>query len=414
MSVESPSTRRALLLSRIIEQGVIGLGSLALARVLGVDDFAVPSALLIINSLTVTLSDLGLGTDVLRLGPGERAADRRLWAMRAVGSAATISGVVGGLLVGGEVGGLLAAAGILWLCSAEAFVRKSGAIRQGAVRSVAGGEILGSVVLAAAILVACARQDATLTLLVGGLIGKCVVEVVCAREWRQSFATDGVAGDQLALWVAQAVAYLVANVDFVVVGAILGDRSFAVYALAFRLSSALPSQLSYVAGRTASVDLATLPELRQQTYLRYIRPLFLAGLAASGITVALAPVVPQILGPGWGSLSWVLVVLAMATPWRMILGLAGTLLIVARRSSLLLGVELAHLVVLLGGLVVAASIGLAPFVAVAAISSVLAVLAYHRVATGLEGLKWWGALLPSSAASVVLIGLASSLVATPY
>ena len=73
-----------LLASRVIEQCVLGGASLLLAARLGLDGFAPVSALLVVNSAAVTLSDYGIGLAALRCPPGETVALRSLQRMRLV------------------------------------------------------------------------------------------------------------------------------------------------------------------------------------------------------------------------------------------------------------------------------------------------------------------------------------------
>lgn len=391
----------------------MGVGGLMLARATGVEGFAAPSLLLVVNSVAVTLADQGLGTDLLRLGPSEVAPVRRLRTMRSLNAAVLGVGLVLGWALGGDAGLLVGGSGCMWAAAAESYVRRSGAIRQGAIRSVVAGEVLGSAALGLAFVAACWEPDAAAVILVAGLVAKNMIEGVLARRWRLCFATDGRTGDQLSLWLAQVVAYLIANMDFVVVGLLLGERSFAVYTLAFRLSNALPSQLAYVAGRTASVDLATSVSDRAEVYRRYVAPLFGFGLGAAALTAVAAPVAPWVLGDGWASITGVLLVLAVAVPWRMILGLGGTLLIVSRQADRLLRIELTHAVVLASALVVGAWGGFGPLTAVASSGSVLSVMYYHGVAAKWTGITRWKPLTPAAIASLALVAVLVIQVATP-
>lgn len=405
------AARKPLLASRVLEQGILGLGALALARAAGVDAFAPLSVVLIVNSLAVTLADLGLGTDVLRLGPGQTAALHRLHRVRITNLGLAVVGLAAAAVLSGSSADVAFATALIWPAAAEAYVRKSGALRQHAVRSVVLSEVVGSFALALGILAACAHPTSAMELLTAGLVAKSVLEAALARAWQSCFSTTGVPGDQLALWLAQVAAYAITNVDFLIVGVFLGGRAFSVYALAFRLSGALPSQLAYVAGRTASVDLASRPDDQQAVYLRYLRPLFVSGALAMLLTALAAPLVPWVLGDDWSAITWVLVVLSVGVPWRMVLGVGGTLLIVARRSDLLLRTELCHLVLFAAALVLAAAgVGYGAAVGVVAAASVLAVLAYHRVATGIAGIRWWSPLVPLAVVSMLLIaGLATQV-----
>jgi O-antigen/teichoic acid export membrane protein len=402
-----------LLLSRSAEQGVLGLGSVLLARVLGVHDFAPLSVLLVLNSMALTLSDYGLGADALRLEVGRLASRHELRLVRLRNLSVAVVTVTVGALVGGDGGTILALGGLLWGASAESFVRRAAALRAGAVASVVCSELAGAILLAVGVVCATIAEERALFIFGLALVAKQLVEVIVVRGWRQQFGDVEPLRDTRVLWWAQVVAYAIANVDYLILGLFQPAEVFSVYVLAFRLANALPSQLSFVAGRVLSVDLASEDHgARQEVYRSYTRSLFVLGAGGAIITALLAQLLPDILGDDWKAITWVLTALACAVPWRMVLGVAGTLAVVAQRSHSLLRLELAHLAVLVIAYGITAAIGLGAFVVTVGASVVIVNIAYHHTAGQMAGVRPWSRLLPLAAGSLLAIGVAGSQILT--
>jgi len=404
-----PARRIApLLVSRSAEQAVLGIGSVLLARVLGLEEFAPISVLLIVNSMALTLSDYGLGADALRLEAGRLASRGELRRVRWRNMGVAVVTLVLGGVIGGDVGVVVAIGGLLWGASAESFVRRSAALRGGAVGSVVRSELAGASLLAVGVVAATTADEHALTVFGLALVAKQLVEVVVVRTWREQFADVEPVRDTRILWWAQVVAYAIANVDYLILGLFQPAEVFSVYVLAFRLANALPSQLSFVAGRVLSVDLAAESDgARQEVYRRYTKTLFLLGSGGAVATGILAQLLPDVLGEEWRTITWVLTALACSVPWRMVLGVAGTLAVVAQRSQDLLTLELIHLTLLVAAYAAAAAVELRAFVVTVGGSVVIANLAYHRVAGRMAGIRPWSQLVPLAGATLVAIGAAA-------
>ena len=292
-----------LLASRVIEQCVLGGAALLLAARLGLDAFAPVSALLVVNSAAVTLSDYGIGLAALRCPPGHRVALRSLQRMRLVNLAILAAGVVAGIAAGGTVGVLVAASAAIWCVSAEAFVRKAAAIANGHGRESAVAELMGSAVFALPVL-ALATGSRALAVVGAALVLKHVVEAVVAHSGRSVFGPDGAVPRLRSLCSTQVLAYGLGNIDYVIVAVVLGASAFSVYSLAYRVAVAVPSVVAYVATRTAVADLSSAAHQaeRQARYSRYVQPLFLIGVASAVLAAAIGLVLPSLLGNGWDAL----------------------------------------------------------------------------------------------------------------
>jgi O-antigen/teichoic acid export membrane protein len=392
----------ALLTSRVVEQCVLGGASLLLAARLGLDAFAPVSALLVVNSAAVTLSDYGIGLAALRCAPGERVALRSLHRMRLANLALLVLGVAVGFAVGGDVGTLIAASGAIWCASAEAFVRKAASIASGHGRQAAAAELMGSVVFAVPV-VAIATGSRALAVVGAALVLKHVVELAVARGGRTMFAADGVKPALRSLCTTQVLAYGLGNIDYVIVAAVLGAAAFSVYTLAYRVAVAVPSVVAYVATRTAVSDFSTArhDEERQARYSRYVRPLFAIGVGSAIVAAGIGVVLPSVLGAQWDAVAPAIAVLAFAAPWRMIAGQAGALAIADGAEGRLVRWELARLAVFAVLFSAAAMAGFGVFLATVTAGWIVGVTVLHRLATRRAGLHEWGALVPLAALATV-------------
>lgn len=392
----------ALLASRVVEQTVLGGASLLLAARLGLDAFAPVSALLVVNSAAVTLSDYGIGLAALRCAAGERVAQSSLRRMRLVNFAIMVAAVVAGIATGGTVGTLVGASGMIWWVSAEAFVRKAAAIASGHGRQAAAAELLGSAAFAVPVL-AFATGSRALAVVGAALVLKHAVEVAITRSGRERFGPEGVVPRLRSLCSSQVLAYGLGNIDYVLVAVFLGATAFSVYSLAYRIAVAVPSVVAYVATRTAVSDFSTAADdaERQARYSRYVRPLFVIGVISAVCAAGVGIVLPSVLGSRWDAVVPAIAVLAFAAPWRMIAGQAGAVAIADGAEARLVRWELARLAVFAVCFAVAAAMGFGVFLATVTAGWIVGVTVLHRLATRQAGLREWRALVPLSVLATV-------------
>ena len=184
-------------------------------------------------------------------------------------------------------------------------------------------ELFGSAAFAIPV-VALATGSEALVVVGVALVLKHVVELLTVRRGRELFAPDGTARGIGSLWWTQVVGYGLGNVDYVVVGVVLGADAFAIYTLAYRVAVAIPSIVAWVANRTAIADFDAAPTTvgRQDRYLDYVRPLFVIGAVSAVVAAGAGFVLADLLGSPWQSLGVVVAILAIAAPWRMIAGQA--------------------------------------------------------------------------------------------
>jgi len=382
-----------LLAGRIFEQAALGIAALVVAARLGPESFAPVGVLLIVNSAAVTLSDWGLGLAVLGRSHGEQLALRLRHRMHAVNGAIAGVSVTIGIVVGGEIGTLAAASGLIWWSSSEAFVTKAGAISAGAGRRAGVAEMIASTVVLVAVL-ACAAGDDALAVVGAALVGKHVLEIVIART-DAGFSSDGVMPDVRAIWGTQAVALGVANVDYLIVGLLLGADAFSIYTIGYRIAVGIPSVLAYVGTRAALADLSAEvdSEARQRRYVSYVGPLFALGAAAAVVTVIVGAGLSVALGAEWELVLPTVLVLSCAAPWRMVFGQAGALALSVRRSRALVRWQLVQLGALAGVITLAATVGgLAASVIAVAVVWIVSTTVIERCAARAARVSGWAVL----------------------
>jgi hypothetical protein len=382
-----PTRFSALLVSRVVEQCAFGGLSLLLAARLGTLAFAPIGVLFVVNSAAVTLSDFGVGLAALRCPAHQRVAAAARRHMRLLNGAVLGLGALVGLAVAGDAGVLIAASAAIWWSSSEAFVEKASAINRGKGARAAIAEVVGSVCFAG-LVVAFADGTVAVAVVGGGLVAKHLLEALIARSHDDVFARDGVEGGTGALWVTQALAFAIANVDYLLVGIALGPSAFSVYSIAYRLAVGVPSMVAYVATRTSVAELASVHDraARELRYGRYVRPLFVLG-AATGLAVAVcAPLLAGFLGQQWAEVGPTAAVLAIALPWRMIAGQAGALAITGGNTRRLVRWEMGRLLGFSLIYLIASRFGFAAFVASVSIAWIVGITLLRRTAERTDGI----------------------------
>lgn len=362
-----PGRRSAAVLTaaRFGEQGALGACLLLLALRLPVAEFGLVSLLLSFQAIAVAASDHGLGLAVLAAPPGRPVAGHHLRKVRRrneVLLVVTLAGCLVGAAVTGEVTGAVAVAlcGGVWVASSEAYVRKSAALRLGRAQEVATIEVVGSALLLGSVAIAGYPGRAAVALGVGLLLKSLVEALRFPRVVAATFAPDGDDVTPGWVWGSQLLAYATANVDYALVGLLLGSRALGLYGLAFRAASLLPAQLNAVLVRLGTVDLASRSaEERSVVIAPLVRRLLLAG-AAFGIAGALAaPLVGPVLGERWADAAPLMVPLFLVAPWRVLLPVVGMTALVDRRADALCRAEGVRLLVTVVALLAGAAIGVA-------------------------------------------------------
>ena len=396
-----------LVVSRLVDQAVLGLASLLLAWRLGIAGFVPVSATLVVNSFSVVGSDLGLGTELLRARAGTLST-RAVRGLRLVNvSVAVVAALVGALLqpTAREV---VIGGGLIWACSAEAFVRKSALIRLGHARRAAIGELAGSAVFAVAVTVVLLHPRSAVPVVVAGLVGKHLVESWVDRRWDGVCSDEGAARWDLWLWSNSVLNFAISNVDFVLVAWFVSSEAFAVYSVGFRVAAALVAQLSYVVNRISLVDFG---EAHRQgslsgAYRRRRSQMVRFGVVAGSMTALCAPAL-ALLGDQWRHAIGVVLVLACVVPWRMCAGLALNVVVAADGARRVAAWEARRLIVAVTVLAMGARLGLGTFTFSAACVAIGTAVGYDRLALRTAGSSERSVLQVAAPLGIVAAGLAA-------
>jgi PST family polysaccharide transporter len=212
-------------------------------------------------------------------------------------------------------------------------------------------------------------------------IGKHVVELVLQRTATDVFSAGGELVHVSGVWVSQIVTYAAANVDYLIVGAMLGAEALSVYAIGFRLASAFSSVVAAPLTRTAFVDFANTSD-QQKQHDRLVRQILLFGAPGVAATALVSLLLPAVLGNGWEATRAVTILLGVALPWRLLLGPVVALGLTSGRALRVIRWELLRTATLAAA-IVAASGSLNLVAGAVSAATILTVSwAYHRAVSG--------------------------------
>ena len=397
-----------LALSRSADQGVLGLAGIVLAWRLGVNGFVPVSALLVINSFAVVGSDFGLGSELLR-SPVGTCSLRAVHRVRYLNGLIAAVCCVTAIALPQPVSILVGCGGLIWLTSAEGFIRKQALIRQGRVRRAAVSETTGAIVLVGGVGFALAVPH-NAPLIVGiALAAKHFTEASLNRGWAEVLAPNGNRSWEIWLWLTGVLNFAIANVDYVLVATFVSARVFAIYSLGYRVAALFVAQISYVVNRVTLVDFGKSYRAGSlgKTYESRRRQMFRFGFAAACVTAAGAPLLPLVIGSQWRDSMVVVLALACAVPWRMCLGLGYSVMLAAGSARRATGWEASRLVVVVAVLSVGGIFGLASFTFAAALVSIGTALGYDRAAVRLSGARPRSALILFAPVAVIGAGLST-------
>jgi hypothetical protein len=152
------------------------------------------------------------------------------------------------------------------------------------------------------------------------------------------------------------------------------------------------------------------PADRAVTNRRTVDLLVAVGLAAGVVTVAVALLLPSIIGERWRDASAVAVVLALAMPWRFVEGMVGAVGFTHGAGPLLGRFETVRLVGTVVALLVGAAWGPAGFVAAGVLATVVSVTVGHVLVCRTAGLPMSRLLLVSAPVVVLAAPLVAALV----
>lgn len=369
--------------SRILSLAVTAV----LARLLVPEDFGlVGFATVVVVSLTV-VQDLGFGSALIqRRDRIEEAADTAFTVGMLTGTVLALGTALGAPAVAAwfdapAVTSMLRVLGLSFVIAAAGhthvtLLRRSLSFRRRAVPEVGGTVVRGVVAVGAAL-----AGAGPWALIAGQLAGVTASTVLAwmVEPWRPSLRVPlmrPMARFGFPLLGADTVHALVANLDYVIVGKVLGPAALGTYTLAYRLPELL------LMGVVAVLNRAVFPALAEvQDRIDALRSGFLATMhyvpmavvpIGIGLMVAAEPIVLVILGADWVEAVPVLRVLAAYAMVSTLMVADGDVYKATGRSGLLARFAALKLVLLLPALLIAVHHGLVA-VAVAHLGTTMAV-----------------------------------------
>lgn len=403
-----------------------------LARLLAPDEFGLVALALVFISLLETVSDLGLGQALVLADEKqllERAETVFVFSLVLGGTLTILTAAVGPLAANffdeDELVGLLPLLGSTFLLRAFGSTHYALAQKRLDFRSRTAAEVAEVVVRGVTSIVLALAGLGAYSLVIGYLAGTVTLNIVlwALVRWRPHFRARRSHLRQMlsfggTLTGVNAVAAVIANIDYMWIGRVLGAAELGLYSLGFRLPELLILNLSVVTSRVlfpafASVDRAALGH----AFLVSLRYTLMIGVPlAAGLAILAEPVILTVFGEKWrGSIEpmQVLAVYALSVT----VGIpGGTAYKASGRADVLLALAIPRLAMLVVGLVLFADDGI---VAVAACQAVTAVtfdligivLASRLLNVGLRAVLGaaWPAFAASAGMSVVLGAIALTI-----
>lgn len=399
---------RALTAARVFEQAALATALVVLARRLSVPSFGEASLALAFQSVAITASDFGLGLALLRL-PGRDPVDQRArkraqrinrWVLAGSALVAALTAPVVG-----SAAAIVVVAGAMWWSSSLAYIAKAATLRARQPWRVARAEI-GSSIVFLALAVAIVGDDVPFATFGSAFVARSLVEAVALRRWSTAaFAASGTLLRARWVWVTQVLSYLSANIDYVVVGLVLGPVDLGIYSLAYRAASFLPSQVSFVVGRVAILALADKTGVdRWRAARALVVRLFLLGSVAALVALVAAPLVPDLLGRQWEPSVDVILVLLIGVPWRLVLPVAAILALIEDKTRALVPWEVARLGLTAAALTVGSLGGVTELAIAATLVPIAATFVLYATVAPRPSIAWSGVLGPAAIASCIGLG----------
>jgi len=210
----------------------------------------------------------------------------------------------------------------------------------------------------------------------GQLAGNLLTAFAILRATRPypGFAFDRVLWPQLLrfgvpLAAASGLVFVMLNVDYIVIGAVLGPVPLGIYFLAFNLASYPVAVISVTVRRVALAAFSRLEHDRDElasTFSRALRLLLAVALPGCTALALLAyQIITLVYGSKWAQAASVLTPLAMLSVVRIVTELTYDLLVSVGRTRRVLGIQATWVAALIPALLVGATVGGVRGVAVA-------------------------------------------------
>lgn len=416
-------------LAQIVGKGIVLVTTIVLARLLSPDEYGLVALALVVMAYAETLADAGVAQALVYL-PRTVEIGR---------SALLISMLVGGVLVAGaliaspliaeffgreEVASLVQILAVSLLATALAAVPESLLRRELRFQRLTAATVIRAVVTGALSMILAVAGYGAWSLAIGTAAGSLVYAISCwvmLREhvsWRVWRADSQSLKANLSYGFPAAgstlLARLIFDIDYLIIGRILGAEALGFYTLAFRLPELLIINVFFV---LSSVMFPLYSRVRhepgrlQNGYLKSVQVQSLYGVTAGvGLAVVAPALVPVLFGNQWNAAVLPLVFLALYAAARSLGAGANDVYKAIGRPALSIWVSIARLAVLVPVLLFATQWGIVGVAAAQFGVTLLFAAGMQTVAAkviGVRGSQLLRAMVPGLACglTVALVGV---------
>ncbi|MCB1256364.1 MAG: oligosaccharide flippase family protein [Microthrixaceae bacterium] len=373
-------------IGRAAEQAAYGSAMLVLAARMTVREFGSIATLFVINSVVLTLSDLGVAHDIVRTPNNVLYPVRGVHIQRVVNAILAFISIAVGLLISGDAGLLILIGGMLWAVGGEAYVRQAAALRLGKIRRLVAIDF-GLAAVFILLIVFLASPTHALTVVGMSLILHHLLVVVLLPIGSAAIGPTSLDSRPFGFLLNHSLGYITRNIDYILAGPLLGPSAFSSYVLGFRVANAPTAPLGSIVLRWGLTRFAAeSAEERELTHRRAAVLLIAAGCLGMCLTLLLAIALPWAIGDRWRMAASVSIILALALPWRMIDGLIGAVGFSSNSDVLLNRFEIFRIALTLAGLLVGGQFGLGGFVGAATSLNILLIAFGHLLVSRSAGL----------------------------
>ncbi|MET4591937.1 lipopolysaccharide biosynthesis protein [Arthrobacter sp. 754] len=415
--------------AQVVGKGIVLLTTIVLARLLSPEEYGLIALALVVMAYAETLADAGVAQALVYLPRSAEIARSALLISILMGGVLAAGALVGAPLISEffgreEVTSLVQVLAVSLLATALAAVPESLLRRELRFQRLTAATVIRAVVTGALSMSLAFAGYGAWSLPIGTAAGSIMYAVSCwvllpeHVSWRiwhvdsQSFRANLTYGFPVA--GSNLLARLIFDIDYLIIGRMLGAQALGFYILAFRLPELLIINVFFVLSSVMFPLYARVrnePVRLQNGYLKSVQMQALYGVTAGvGLAVVAPALVPVLFGDQWDAAVLPLVFLALYASARSLGAGANDVYKAIGRPSLSIWISIVRLAVLIPVLLFATQWGIAGVAAAQFGVTLLFAAGMQTVAAkviGVRGGQLMRAVLPGlvCGAIVTLVGL---------
>lgn len=416
-------------LAQVVGKGIVLLTTIVLARLLSPEEYGLVALALVVMAYAETLADAGVAQALVYLPRSAEIARSALLISMLVGGVLVAGALIGAPLISEffgreEVASLVQVLAVSLLATALAAVPESLLRRDLRFQRLTAATVIRAVVTGALSMILAFAGYGAWSLAIGTATGSVMYAVSCWvllpehvswRIWRvssQSLKANLAYGFPVA--GSNLLARLIFDIDYLIIGRMLGAQALGFYTLAFRLPELLIINIFFV---LSSVMFPLYSRVRnepgrlQNGYLKSVQVQSLYGIPAGvGLAVVAPALVPVLFGDQWNAAVLPLVFLALYASARSLGAGANDVYKAIGRPALSIWVSSVRLAVLIPVLLFATQWGIVGVAAAQFGVTLLFAAGMQTVAAkviGVRGSQLLRAMIPGLVCglTVALVGL---------